>query len=99
MKVIASLAAVAALAAAGSVTAQDMRIAWSDLDLGSTAGSAAFDKRVDVASRRFCSAPQQPGTLIVRSRECREQVRRAAVAGLPAAAQADYAQARQSLSV
>lgn len=99
MKVIASLAAVAFIASAGAATAQDMRVAWGDLDLGSPAGVEAFDKRVEAASQRFCRRPQRASSLIPRPQECREMVRRAAVAQLPRITQLDYAQARGPLSI
>ena len=46
MKALASLAAILALAAAGSASAQEARIVWGDLDLSSAAGADAFDARV-----------------------------------------------------
>ncbi len=54
MKALASLAAVLALAAAGSVSAQEARIAWGDLDLSSTAGADAFGGQRLPFSRRPC---------------------------------------------
>lgn len=98
MKRVASLIALAALVSAGPVGAQDIRVGWSDLDLGSPAGVEAFDKRAHAAAARFCARPFA-GTRIIRADRCQEQVRRAAVAGLPRDVQADYAQARQSLSI
>ena len=52
------LAATAALAAAvlsaGAASASEYRVAIRDLDLGSIAGAARFDQRVERAAERAC---------------------------------------------
>ncbi|HYD28386.1 UrcA family protein [Brevundimonas sp.] len=93
MKTLASLAAVLTLAAAGSASAQETRIAWGDLDLSTAAGADAFDARVRVAARKMCrSVPMIGGRAA-----CHTAVRDEAVSRLPGAAQVDYALSRVPL--
>ncbi|MBU1538997.1 MAG: UrcA family protein [Alphaproteobacteria bacterium] len=94
MKILASLAAVLALAAAGSASAQEARIAWSDLDLSSAAGAAAFDARIEVAARRLCRDARSPGRLASDRAWCRASVRAEAIRLLPGRVQVDYALSR-----
>ncbi|HZV83360.1 MAG TPA: UrcA family protein [Brevundimonas sp.] len=95
VKTLASLAAALSLAAvAGSASAYDARIVWGDLDLSSAEGAAAFDARVDRAARRLCRGVVRPATRISDRAWCMAAVRREAVAGLPGAAQVDYALSR-----
>ena len=87
---IAALSA-ALLLSAGAASAQDYRIVIRDLDLGSVAGAAAFDARVDAAADRACSlgAPMPDA-------QCRARFRAEAMRLLPAARRDDYARARAS---
>jgi UrcA family protein len=97
MKTLVSLAAALVLAAvAGSAAAapDEARIAWTDLDLSTAAGAAAFDARVDKAADRMCRMARRQGSLISDRAYCEAAVRREAVAQLPGAAQVDYALSR-----
>ena len=90
MKTLA-LAAVSAtlLFTAGAASAQDYRIAFGDLDLGTQSGAAAFDARVDEAAGRACrlGAPMPDA-------QCRARFRAEAMRQLPAVRRDDYARAR-----
>jgi UrcA family protein len=99
MKTLASLAAVLVLAAAGSASAQEARIAWSDLDLSSAAGARAFDARVEAAARKLCRTARAPGRLVNDRAWCRAAVQAEAVRLLPGRAQVDYALSRLPLVV
>ncbi len=99
MKTLASLAAVLVLAAAGSASAQEARIAWSDLDLSSAAGAEAFDARVEAAARKLCRNARTPGRLVNDRAWCRAAVQAEAVRLLPGRAQVDYALSRLPLVV
>ena len=90
MKTLASLVAVLTLAAAGSASAGEVRIAWGDLDLSTPAGADAFDQRVRAAARKLCrNVPMIGGRSA-----CQAAVRDEAVTLLPGAAQVDYALSR-----
>lgn len=99
MKTLASLAAVLVLAAAGSASAREARIVWSDLDLSSAAGADAFDTRVEAAARKLCRTARSPGRLVNDRAWCRAAVRAEAVRLLPGRAQVDYALSRLPLVV
>lgn len=93
MKTLASLAAALTLAAAGSASAGEIRIAWGDLDLSTPAGAEAFDARVRAAARKLCrNVPMIGGRAA-----CQAAVRDEAVTRLPGAAQVDYALSRVPL--
>ncbi|WP_332657881.1 UrcA family protein [Brevundimonas sp.] len=94
MKALASLAAIAALAIAGSASAQEARIAWGDLDMSSAAGANAFDARVGAAARTLCRGVRKPGSLMSDRAYCRAAVQREAVRLLPGPVQVDYALSR-----
>lgn len=97
MKILASLAAVAALAVAGSASAQEARIAWGDLDLSTAAGANMFDARVQAATRSLCRGARAPGSLISDRAFCRAAAQAEAVRRLPAPVQVDYARARATV--
>jgi UrcA family protein len=97
VKIIASLAAVAVLAGAGAAAAQDARVPWSDLNLSTAAGAAAFEARLDAAARRLCRDARQPGSRMGDRDRCIAAFRAEAVRQLPAAAQADLALGRAPL--
>ncbi|MFA4893652.1 UrcA family protein [Brevundimonas sp.] len=99
MKALASLAAVLALAAAGSASAQEARIAWGDLDMSSAAGADAFDSRVEAAARKLCRNARAPGSLVNDRAFCRAAVKAEAVRLLPGRVQVDYALSRLPLVV
>ena len=86
-----ALAAVSAalLLTAAAASAQDSRIAFGDLDLGSVEGAAAFDARVNDAANRACrlGAPMPDA-------RCRARFRIEALRQLPAVRRDDYARAR-----
>jgi UrcA family protein len=94
MKALASLAAVAAIAIAGSASAQEARIAFGDLDMSSAAGANAFDARVETAARSLCRDARKTGSLISDRANCRAAVQREAVRLLPGPVQVDYALSR-----
>lgn len=94
MKTLASLAAVLTLAAAGSATAQEARVQWSDLDLATAAGADAFDARLAAAARRMCRDARRPGSRIGDRDYCLAAFRSEAVRQLPGARQVDYALSR-----
>jgi UrcA family protein len=98
MKTLASLAAVLALAAAGTASAGEVRIAWGDLDLSTAAGADAFDARVRSAARRMCRHVRRPGSLISDRTACEAAIQDEAVSLLPGAAQVDYALSRAALA-
>ena len=85
-----ALAFIAAAAVSSAAVAQDYRIAFGDLDLGSTRGAAAFDQRVGAAARRACLRSGSP-MLDVR---CAARFRDEAMRQLPAAAREDYVRTR-----
>lgn len=97
MKVLASLAAALALAAAGAASAQEARIHWADLDLSTAAGAGAFDARVDAAARQLCRDARRPGSRLSDRAYCRAAFRGEAVRQLPGAARVEYALARRPL--
>ncbi|KQY68065.1 MULTISPECIES: UrcA family protein [unclassified Brevundimonas] len=99
MKALASLAAVLALAAAGSASAQEARIAWGDLDLSSAAGANTFDARVEAAARTLCRGARKPGSRISDRAFCRAAVQAEAVRLLPGRAQVEYALSRLPIVV
>ncbi|HVL42116.1 MAG TPA: UrcA family protein [Brevundimonas sp.] len=99
MKTLASLAAVAALAVAGPVSAQEARIAFGDLDMSSAAGANAFDARVAAAARSLCRGVKKPGTRISDRAFCRAAVQAEAVRQLPGPVQVEYALSRLPLVV
>lgn len=97
MKVLASLAAVLTLAAAGSAAAGEARIRWNDLDLSTAAGADAFDARLDAAARRMCREARRPGSRIGDRAWCRSAFRSEAIRQLPGTAQVEYALSRLPL--
>ncbi len=100
MKTLASLTAALVLtAAAGSASAQDARIAWSDLNLSTAAGADAFDARIDAASNKACRDARRPGSRLSDRSFCRAAFQSEALRRLPAAAQAEYALSRSPLTV
>ena len=93
MKTLASLAAVLIVAAAGSASARETRIAWGDLDLSTASGAEVFDARVRSAARKMCR-----GVPMIGGRSaCYAAIRDEAVGQLPGAAQVDYALSRVPL--
>ena len=99
VKTIAALtAACAAVLIASAASAQEARIAWGDLDLGSTVGVQAFDARVETAARQMCRDARRPNSRISDRSGCQAAVRAEAVRQLPRAARVDYAQARGQLT-
>lgn len=88
-----ALAALSAalLVSAGAASAQDYRIVIRDLDLGSVAGAAAFDARIEEAAGRACNlgAPMMDSG-------CRRRFRAEVMRQLPDARRDDYARARSS---
>lgn len=99
MKTLASLAAILSLAAAGSATAQEARIAWGDLDMSSAVGADAFDARIEAAARKLCRNARAPGRLISDRAYCRARVQAEAVRLLPGRVQVEYALSRLPLVV
>lgn len=99
MKVLSSLAGAALLLAAGSASAQEARIPWGDLDLGTGRGAATFDSRVEAAADRLCRNARRPGSLLIDRNFCRAATRGVALGDLPPAAQADYARGKRSLEI
>lgn len=99
MKALASLAAVLTLAAAGSASAQEARIAWGDLDLSSAAGANTFDARVEAAARTLCRGARKPGSRISDRAFCRAAVQAEAVRLLPGRVQVEYALSRLPIVV
>lgn len=84
-----AIAFAALVLSAGAASAQDHRIGFGDLDLGSTQGADAFDARVDRVARRAC----RNGAPLAEHR-CRTLFREEAMRLLPAARRDDYARAR-----
>ena len=98
MKTLASLTAVLVLAAAGTASAADARVGWSDLNLATVAGGDAFDQRVEAAAQTLCRNARRPGSRIDDRAFCQAAVRREAVHQLPGAAQVDYAASRRAVA-
>ncbi len=95
MKIPASLVAAFIVSlAAGAASAQEARVRWGDLDLGSAAGADAFDARVSAAASRMCRGVKRPGSRINDRAFCRAAFRDEALRQLPGAAQVDYALSR-----
>ena len=100
MKVLSSLAGAALIvAAAGSASAQEARIPWGDLDLGTGRGAATLDNRIEAAADRLCRNARRPGSLISDRSFCRAATARVALGDLPPAAQADYARGKRALEI
>lgn len=99
MKTLASLTAALVLAAAGSASAQEARIAWTDLNLTTAAGADAFDARVEAAADTLCRDARRPGSRLADRSFCRAAVQTEALRRLPAAARVDYALGRMPLIV
>ncbi len=97
MKLFASLAAVLTLAAAGSASAHEARIAWGDLDLSTAAGADALDARLDAAARKMCRDARRPGSRLGDQAFCLSAFRSEAIRQLPGTAQVDYALSRLPL--
>ena len=75
------LAMVAAPAVAGSNDDQTLQIEYRDLNLATSQGQEALDRRIDAAANKFCGAgTEQTGTRIPSSKAkaCVAQVRAAA---------------------
>ncbi len=85
----ASAALAVTLLSAGAASAADYRVAYGDLDLGSSAGAARFDLRVGRASRAACAS----GARLADAR-CRVAFRAETMRLLPEAHREDYARAR-----
>ncbi|MGA0544698.1 UrcA family protein [Brevundimonas sp. VNH65] len=66
------------------------RIAFGDLDLGSTAGARALDARIARAASQACRTVTGPS--VAGRADCRATFREEALARLPVAARQDYAQ-------
>jgi UrcA family protein len=99
MKILASLTAALVLAAAGSASAQEARIAWGDLNLSTPAGAEAFDARVDAASRKMCRTARRTGSHLSDRAFCRAAVQSEALRQLPDTARTEYALSRTPLTV
>jgi len=84
-----AFAAAVLCASAGAASAQDYRIAYGDLDLGSADGAAQFDRRVTRTGRQACrtGAPMADA-------QCVARFRVEAMRLLPDASRQDYARAR-----
>src|SRR5690606_12096976 len=93
-RIIATVLAACAMAAAGSASAQTARIQFGDLDLASTEGAAAFEARVDAAARQFCRQATRPAARTSERAVCERAVRDEAFAQLPSHAQVRYAVSR-----
>jgi len=98
MKILASLTAVLVLATAGSASAANARIGWSDLNLATVAGGDAFDQRVEAAARSLCRDARRPGSRLSDRAFCEAAVRREAVRQLPGVARIDYAASRRAVA-
>jgi UrcA family protein len=99
---LASLAAVAAFIIAGAVAApasaaQEARIAFGDLDMGSPVGADTFDSRVEAAARYLCRGARRPGSRISDRTFCRNAVQTEAVRLLPGRVQVEYARSRRTV--
>lgn len=79
----------AALLSAAPAAAQDVRVAYGDLNLSSLPGAVAFDARVADAVRDACLQGRLVNTL------CVAKVQREAVRQLPQLRQEEYARARR----
>lgn len=90
---LAAASAVLAVAvlSAGAASAQNYRIAFGDLDLGSSEGAARFDQRVDRAARTVCTTDAP-----LADAQCVRRFRVEATRLLPDASREDYARARNS---
>ena len=79
---------------AGAASASDYRIAFGDLDLGSTDGAARFDQRVERVAQSACRAgAPRPDA------QCVRRFRVEALSQLPAAHREEYARARSDRMV
>ena len=84
----ASAALAVAVLSAGAASAQNYRIAFGDLDLGSTEGAVRFDQRVDRVARTVCTVDTP-----LADAQCVRRFRVAAMRQLPEASREDYARA------
>lgn len=86
---VAATAVAVALFAAGTASAQDLRIAFGDLDLASPEGAAQFDRRVTRAARRACDGGSPLATAA-----CMVRFRAEAQTLLPEVRRDEYARGR-----
>ncbi len=86
---VAASACALALLVAGTASAEDYRIAFGDLDLGTPQGATQFDRRVNRAARGACNA----GSPLDQAR-CTVLFRSEARSRLPDAHRDAYARAR-----
>ena len=95
MKTLVSLAAALTLtAAAGSASAAEARIQWSDLNMATAAGANTCAARGEAAARKLCRDARRPGSRLSDRAYCQAAVRAEAVRQLPGAVQVDYALSR-----
>ena len=85
----ASAALAVAVLSAGAASAQNYRIAFGDLDLGSSEGVARFDQRVDRVARTVCTVDTP-----LPDAQCVRRFRVEAMRQLPDATREDYARTR-----
>ena len=69
--------------------AQDYRIAYGDLNIGSVDGAAQLDRRITRAARNVCN-----GMGAMASMQCVARFRSEAMRGLPETSRQDYARSR-----
>lgn len=90
MKAFAAATAVAVtLVAAGAASAQDVRVAYGDLDLASPAGAQQFDRRVNRAVRIACQ-----GGSLRETAQCAATLRAEIQSLLPSVRREEYTRAR-----
>lgn len=87
MKAFAAATAIAVtLATAGAASAQDLRIAYGDLDLSTASGAQQFDRRVNRAVRTACQ-----GGSLRETAQCAAALRAEIQSLLPSVRREEYA--------
>lgn len=87
MKAFAAATAIAVtLATAGAASAQDVRVAYGDLDLSTASGAQQFDRRVNRAVRTACQ-----GGSLRETAQCAAALRAEIQSLLPSVRREEYA--------
>ncbi len=83
-----------ALIAASAASAEDIRVAYGDLDLASAAGAQQFDRRVNRAVRNACQGGSHR-----EAAQCAASLRAELQSLLPSVRREEYARGRTSRQV
>jgi UrcA family protein len=85
---------VCAVLAAGTASAQDVRIDTRDLDLTRHSDLAVLDQRVETQARQTCRAARRIGSRIPDTAYCRDAFRADVERQLPSSSRYEFARSR-----